>query len=366
MQLLDDVYGGYQASANGLVRGNETALSLLAVKTGLPNMLQRELATTGRNEADYRCYGGYGEVNRNFAHIPWVACCRRNVARSVKDGYFIVLLFHKDMTGCWLSLNQGFTQYKEFFVENRLASRQARVGAETLAQMVTVPEGFVTGAIDLGATSHLGRGYEAGAIISRYYVANDPGLNDNHFLEDFRRLLDIYDDLTARAGNQVITLLPDAEGPYQAAAAEIARAEVNSLPDGPLPPPERTLVNNRGGWRRDPSVAAIALRAAGNLCEWDNSHETFIARRSGVNFVEAHHLIPVSCQSEYKYRLDVSENIVALCPTCHRKIHNGVSRERSEMAVELFRRREALLSERGIESTPQEIRRIYRHELEDD
>ena len=320
----------------------------------------------GAHDADYRCYGGYGEVNRNFAHIPWVACCRRNITRTVTDGYFIVLLFRRDMAGCWLSLNQGFTQYKDFFAESRLALRQARVGAETLAQMVVVPEGFETGPIDLDAGSDLGRGYQAGAIVSRYYRANDPEVTTAQFSLDFRRLLNVYDDLFARAGNRIIALLPDAEGPYQAAAAEIAKGEVEPLPAGPLPPPERNQANNRGGWRRDPRVAAAALRAANNLCEWDNGHETFIAKRTGANFAEAHHLIPISNQGVHQHRLDVAENIISLCPTCHRKIHHGLGRERVEMATEFFRRREAALNVRGIVATRQDISDIYRSPLDDD
>jgi len=353
--------------ALGRVRGDENDQSLLTIKTGLPDRFQQELlAARGHDEA-YYCYGGYGENNMNFAGIPWVACCRRDISVSVRHGYFIVLLFRRDMAGCWLSLNQGFTQYKDFFVQTGVALRQARAGAVALAQMVVVPEGFQAGPIDLDAKTDLGKGYQAGAIVSRYYRANDSRVTDDQFALDFRRLLNVYDDLVARAGNRVIALLPDAEGPYQAAAAAaIARVEVDPLPNGPLPPPERNQSNNRGGWRRDPRVAAVALRAADNLCEWDNGHETFIARRNGRNFVEAHHLIPVSNQGAHQHRLDVAENIVSLCPTCHRKIHHGLSPERVQMAAEFFRRREAALNARGILATPQDIRDIYRHELEDD
>lgn len=191
---------------------------------------------------------------------------------------------------------------------------------------------------------------QSGAIVSRYYAASDPDIDEVGVADDFRRLLDVYDALAVRAGNQVVALLPDVEGPYQAAAAEIARTpdEIPQLPDGPLAPPERLLGNNRGGWRRDLRAAAAALNAADSRCEWNPDHETFTARRGGRNFVEAHHLIPVSQQGSHPNRLDVPENIVSLCPTCHRKIHHGVSRERNQMAVTFFGRRARLLAERGI------------------
>ncbi|MBY3474088.1 DUF3578 domain-containing protein [Rhizobium laguerreae] len=368
MQLLNNIYAGYRASAKGLVRGNEVAPALVAIKDHLPAFFHDQILATGRDDANYRCYGGFGEVNRNFAHIPWVACCRRNIARKVQDGYFVVLLFRQDMAGCWLSLNQGFTQYKEAFVDDQLARQQSRAGAQTLVRMIVPPEGFVIGPIDLGATSSLGRGYEAGAVISRYYAAGDPEIEQPRVEDDFRRLLALYDDLAARAGNRVIALLPDEDEPYQAAAAEIARkpAKIPQLPQGPLPPPERQAGNARGGWRRDPGVAAAALHAADSRCEWNRDHETFIARRSRRNFVEAHHLIPVRMQANYPHRLDVAENVVSLCPTCHRKVHHGLGRERTEMAVAFFRRRQLLLAARGIHATEQDVRAIYRHELDDE
>ncbi|MDR7029826.1 MrcB family domain-containing protein [Rhizobium rosettiformans] len=367
MQLLNDVYTNYRAVAHGLVGRDFDDTALTAIKTRLPALFRRELLASGMNaDADYRCYGGYGEVNRAFAHVPWVACCNRNISRKVRDGYFIVLLFRGDMAGCWLSLNQGFTQYRDVYVKKALALRQARLGAEALTRMIVAPEGFETGPIDLGAATDLAEGYQAGAIVSRYYGANDPLVTEGRFSEDFRRLLIVYNDLAARAGNRGINLLPDAEAPFQAAAAEIAKNEVPPLPNGPLPPPERIQLNYRGGWRRDPKVAATALRAANNLCEWDNTHQSFIAKRTGASFSEAHHLIPVSRQGDYAHSLDVPENVVSLCPTCHRKIHHGQSSERMNMAADLFRRRETALAQRGIVLTRQEIRRMYKDELEED
>lgn len=366
MRSIEAVYEGYLQIANGLVRGNEDNAASKAIKKELPVFLQQQVSATKKSSLAYRCYGSFGEVNRNFAHIPWVACCRTDVAQNVMDGYFIVLLFRKDMTGCWLSLNQGFTQYRKNFGRNSQALRQAKLGAEILAQTVVIPEGFQRGPIELGAISALGRGYEAGAVISKFYPAANSCLTELKFSEDFRTLLGIYDDLVARIGKRVFSVFPDPEASYQATALKLSTQNIVTMPDGPLDPLPRLPGNARQIWRRDPSVAAMALKAARYRCEWSDDHETFVARRSGQNFTEAHHLIPVSKQDDYQFRLDVAENIVALCPTCHRKIHHARKEEKTHMAIVMFERRKDVLAARGLKPEAKDIEKIYRNEIREE
>lgn len=367
MKLFDEVFQNYRniASTLGSVPGVSEEAALTAIKHDLPLFLSARISPA--LQSSYRCYGGFGEPNRTFAKVPWVAVCHRSVAKSVKDGYFVVLLFRQDMEGCWLSLNQGFTQYKDAFGRDDLARRQARVGAKVLAGMVDVPSGFTLGSIDLGATTALGKGYESGAILSRFYGASQP-LPDSEFGHDFLQLFEAYDKLVAKAGENPILLLPDAEEPFQAAVAEIAKrmTQPPEVPSGKLPPRGSHLSKSRKHWRRDPFMAAAALVNANYQCELDKSHTTFLSRATNQNFVEAHHLVPMAHQPNYQYSLDVPENIVALCPTCHRKIHHGLSSERKKMATRLLKQRLSLLEERGIILSEMEIKEIYRHELDED
>ncbi|MGY5801836.1 MrcB family domain-containing protein [Rhizobium sp. LEGMi12c] len=366
MKLLDEVFQDYRniASALGSVPGMSAEPALTAIKHDLPLFFNARISPA--LQSSYRCYGGFGEPNRTFAKVPWVAVCHRSVAKSVKDGYFVVLLFRQDMAGCWLSLNQGFTQYKSAFRRDDLARRQARNGAELLAGMVDVPNGFTLGSIDLGATTDLGKGYESAAVLSRFYSASQP-LPDRDFEDDFLQLLEAYDKLVVKVGENPILLLPDAEEPYQAAAAEIARSMTQpEVPSGKLQPRSSQVSKARKLWRRDPFMAAAAIVNAAYQCELDKSHTTFISRATNQNFVEAHHLIPMAHQLNHKYSLDVPENIVALCPTCHRKIHHGFSSERKKMAIALLKRRSKLLYDRGIALSELEIKEIYRHELDED
>ena len=66
-----------------------------------------------------------------------------------------------------------------------------------------------------------------------------------------------------------------------------------------------------------------ALNNANYMCEYENTHVSFIRKSNGKNYTEAHHLIPLSFQNEFKYSLDVPVNIISLCSNCHNQLHYG-------------------------------------------
>jgi 5-methylcytosine-specific restriction protein A len=40
-----------------------------------------------------------------------------------------------------------------------------------------------------------------------------------------------------------------------------------------------------------------------------------------VYYVEGHHVLPMYQQKNYDFKIDDIDNIVSLCPNCHKKIH---------------------------------------------
>lgn len=98
--------------------------------------------------------------------------------------------------------------------------------------------------------------------------------------------------------------------------------------------------------------ATTALAAAGFVCEANQSHETFVTAASGNAYVEGHHLIPLSYQDRFEYSIDVKENIVALCPNCHRLLHHGTYEDKMGILLRLWdNRRNNLYSKNiGIDS----------------
>lgn len=96
--------------------------------------------------------------------------------------------------------------------------------------------------------------------------------------------------------------------------------------------------------KRDPSLAIVRFKATGHKCEADPSHNLFTSRLTGMPFLEAHHLFPIKYQSSFKSSLDILENIIALCPFCHRLIHHATVGETRPLIEKLFDTRPKLES----------------------
>lgn len=113
---------------------------------------------------------------------------------------------------------------------------------------------------------------------------------------------------------------------------------------------------------RDPAIALNALKKAKFTCEAapaGQQHETFDSAASGKPYVEAHHLMPLSKQGDFAGNLDVTENIVALCPTCHRRLHHSKPHQRIDTLLALYKIRQTGLSGKGIKVDEDKLFEAY-------
>ena len=74
-------------------------------------------------------------------------------------------------------------------------------------------------------------------------------------------------------------------------------------------------------YKRDARLIQEAKTRDNFTCQIDAKHQTFISK--GVNYVEGHHVLPMFQQKNFSFNLDVLENIISLCPSCHREIHSA-------------------------------------------
>ena len=88
-------------------------------------------------------------------------------------------------------------------------------------------------------------------------------------------------------------------------------------------------------------ISKLALRAANYKCVFDETHKTFLTNK-GLPYMEGHHLIPCTYSnaeyywSNFKRNIDCVENIVCLCPICHRRIHFGSKEEKDTIIKSLY------------------------------
>ena len=73
--------------------------------------------------------------------------------------------------------------------------------------------------------------------------------------------------------------------------------------------------------------------------------------------MEPHHLIPLAFSDSFDVSLDVEENVVSLCSTCHNCIHYG--KEAADLVEMLYNQRKDLLQQVGIEVTLEDVLSMY-------
>lgn len=102
-------------------------------------------------------------------------------------------------------------------------------------------------------------------------------------------------------------------------------------------------LKSREVYRRDREIAIRRMEMAGFTCEYDSEHKLFVSRFSQKKYLEAHHLIPIGLQKEFKKPLDNIHNVFCLCPYCHRAVHHADEKTTREILGKLARNRPTTL-----------------------
>lgn len=121
--------------------------------------------------------------------------------------------------------------------------------------------------------------------------------------------------------------------------------------------------SNNTRYSTDPKKAKTVLVRSNFTCELDGfdgrDHTTFDTK-SGNKYLEAHHLVPMKAQKDfYPVKIDIYDNIVPLCPNCHRAVHNGSIEEKRRYLRPLYDARIDKLREHNIDISFEELIRKY-------
>jgi len=312
----------------------------------------------------YGIKGSVGETNFYMPESPWIGVFDKDITpMSAQKGYYIVYLFRTDMNGFYLSLNQGFTQYKKKY-GNKNGRLRIEYNARLAAQLLNGVLDFNIGKINLLAKNDLAKGYEAGNICSKYYEVNNLP-DDDIITRDLNNMIGLYRELKGMIGKEILTienythlLSPEVdESEYQLSIQESDNAI--EFPSGPIKRPPKIPSDKSTSFKRDPKAAKAALRQAGFKCEVDSTHNTFIVRGREHQYMEAHHLIPISYQHEFEYSIDVPENIISVCPNCHRKIHHAKFTKIQSILSNFLFERKFNLQQRGIMLNEDKLFKMY-------
>lgn len=89
--------------------------------------------------------------------------------------------------------------------------------------------------------------------------------------------------------------------------------------------------------KTDFKLKATRLEKAQFLCEINPLHETFLNTSGHHQYMECHHIIPMKAQRDFQTtKLDHIYNLIAICPTCHRRIHYASLEEKEKIFFEMY------------------------------
>lgn len=148
----------------------------------------------------YLVHGSAGQGH--WALIPWIAVFDREITLSATHGYYIVYLFSSDMQNIYLSLNQGWTFYKnkyglqkglkEVQLESNVLRNNLNLSKSKLKQSVI--------SLAISQTNSLAMGYEAAHITGTCYKKGKIP-NNEKLRSDLLEMIGLYKLLKEQKNN---------------------------------------------------------------------------------------------------------------------------------------------------------------------
>jgi 5-methylcytosine-specific restriction protein B len=135
----------------------------------------------------------FGVGKGNWARVPWIAFLDKSV--TIQNGVYCVYLFRQDMSGVYITFNQGVTELINQNGRPR-AHKELRKRAEAIKQYCSSvsSNGFLLGnGIDLRADPGLGADYEHSTIAYKLYETSQVP-DDSSIVADLESVLKAYDD----------------------------------------------------------------------------------------------------------------------------------------------------------------------------
>jgi len=262
--------------------------------------IPREIGAAINDSDRYQIDGSPGKGN--WADVPWVAILDRLVTESAQQGYYLVYLAKADLSGVYLSLNQGVTTIRQQYgaaAKRALTTRER----DFEARLGSLTKGLTCGPIDLAAQRGLGADYQQGSICSCFYARNSLPADDT-LSSDLQRFLRLYRHLV---DNEATLFL---------------RAEVEDDEVG-LEAENLKRLREHKRIERNRQLAAKVKRAQGHTCRACGFNFEQAYGTIGKDFIEAHHLTPISELRGDSVQLDAKRDFSVLCSNCHRMIHRS-------------------------------------------
>ncbi len=248
---------------------------------------------------------------------PWLAFMEKSVTTSAQSGYYPVFLFEPGMQTFCLVLGQGTDSLEKTFGRKE-ALKVIANRAETLREAVSRWEasGFVVGPFNTLSRNESGPKngaddpWSSSAAFGKRYSIDTPPSEDQ-LRADVTKMIRLYLDAVARLGREFVE-----QDQVVSELAESGELPATGL-DGALKVSAHKRVEGR---IRNQKLARQVKTTHGYRCRGCQIDLARAYPGLGTEFIEAHHLKPLSEAPPEGIQLTVNDFTV-LCPTCHRVIH---------------------------------------------
>ncbi|PEF35334.1 restriction endonuclease [Bacillus sp. AFS094228] len=203
--------------------------------------------------------------------------------------------------------------------------------------------------------------------VCTFFRVDDKYIGDITLVKNGDRVIDVRNsssvflvNITEELENLISDMLSNPEANFQYQVEQEGIPDDVTVEDKPRDKPSRTSGSGSSSYKRDSKTSKTAIVTAKYKCEIDESHEDFISRVTGENYVEAHHLIPMEYQNDFDNSIDVEANIVSLCVGCHKKLHHATNTVIKPLIEKLYDQRIVRLRDCDIELTKSELISYYK------
>ena len=251
---------------------------------------------------------------------PWLAVFHPDVTRSARAGFYPVYLFEPGFKTVCLVMGQGAASLEEAVGKKAALVELAR-RAELLRNHATgwADMGFSAGRFEtlrkaaVASTADAGRDpWSIAVAFGKRYVI-DAMLTDQELSSDLVGMLNIYADLVRKGGLEFAQQDDDLLGLKQ----------TGELPKGTVDGAKQVLEHKRFETRkRNSKLIAEVKKNLGYACSACDFKFGDMYGRSMAQYIEAHHLVPISTVADEGVELSpTDEHFAVLCSNCHRAIH---------------------------------------------
>lgn len=255
-----------------------------------------------------------------WAKGPWVGIFDPLITITPQSGYYPVYLFCEDMHGVYLSLNQGMTEAKALYksdAKTALRARAANYRAILGSQITQFPELIID--LSPSAQSNDTAFYEAGNICAKFYPASQLP-NEAELVSDLNNMIQLYQSLLEGDTSDASSSPSEGDEPVELHYEDATKFRIHKRIE------------------RNSNLSKEVKKRQGYVCQVCSTNFEKTYGEIGKEYIEAHHLKPISSLKGTKVALDPVRDFAVLCANCHRMVHrSGCLDDIEKFKVEHFR-----------------------------